>query len=135
MSPGGGRDYTYSPVGVNATLNCKVANNDLTWSINNIGFDRPNEIIFFARREIFQSELLPSPDGLSSSVFVFGNISNNASMICCQPFLEARQMISCTSLIIYGKLIFLSVKTRVVWSSFEANSKVPLYSGFQYLFW
>ena len=114
MSPGGGRDYTYSPVGVNATLNCKVASNDLTWNINNIGFDKPNERTFFARKEIFQSELLPSPDGLSSTVFVFGTISNNASMVCCRSLLEFEgQMISCTTLIIYGFLL-LSVKTRVV---------------------
>ena len=73
MSPGGGRDYTYSPVGVNATLNCKVTSNDLTWNINNIGFDRLNERDSLAKREIFQSELLPSSDGLSSTLFVLGS--------------------------------------------------------------
>ena len=100
--PGGGRDYTYSLVGVNATLDCKVASNDLTWSINNIGFDRTNVRNFLASRGIFQSEPLSSSDGLSSTVFVFGNISNNASMICCPSLLEA-QMMSCTTLVIYGK--------------------------------
>ena len=101
--PGGGRDYTYSPVGVNATLDCKVASNDLAWSINNIGFDRINARNFLANRGIFQSEPLSSSDGLSSTVFVFGNISNNASIVCCQPLSED-QIMSCTKLIIYGKL-------------------------------
>ena len=103
LSPGGGRDYAYSPVGVNATLDCKVASNDLTWSINNIEFDRQNERNFLHSRGIFQSEFISSSEGLFSTVFMFGNISNNASMVCCQSFLE-EQMMSCTTLIIYGKL-------------------------------
>ena len=55
MSPGGGRDYTYSPVGVNATLHCKIASNDFTWSINHIEFDRPNERNFLYNRNFHNS--------------------------------------------------------------------------------
>ena len=106
VSPGWGRDYTFSPVGVNATLDCKVANNDLSWSINNIGFDRPNARNLLHNRGIFQSELVPSSDGLFSTLFVFGNVSNNVSMVCCVSLLE-EQTISCTTLIIYGKLYLL----------------------------
>ena len=105
VSPGEGRDYTYSPVGVNATLDCKVASNDLEWSINGTRFGRENQRNFLTNRGIFQSELVSSSDGLSSTVFVFGNISNNASMVCCQSFLEGLIMMSCTTLIVYGELI------------------------------
>ena len=55
VSPGEGRDYTYSPVGVNATLDCEVASNELAWSINNTRFGRENEINFLTNRGIFQS--------------------------------------------------------------------------------
>ena len=101
VPPGGGRDYTYSPVGVNATLEYKVASDDLSWSINYLEFDRPIERNLLHNRGIFQSELVSSSDGLFSTVFVFGNISNNASMVCCRSFLEG-QMMSCTTLTIYG---------------------------------
>ena len=68
------------------------------------GFGRKNEINFLTNRGIVQSDLVSSTDGLSSTVFVFGNISNNASMTCCESFLEGLMM-SCTTLIVYGKLI------------------------------
>ena len=88
---------------MNSTLECRVSNDDLSWSINDIEFDRPKERNSLTNRGIFRSELVSSPDGLSSTLFVFGNISNNASVVCCQSFLE-EQMMSCTTLIIYGKL-------------------------------
>ena len=89
---------------MNATLDCKVATNDLAWSINNTRFVRESEINFLTNRGIFQSELVPSSDGLSSTLFVCGNIPNNVSMVCCESFFEV-QMTSCTTLIVYGKLI------------------------------
>ena len=89
---------------MNATLDCKVATNDLAWSINNTRFVRENEINFLTNRGIFQSELVLSSDGLSSTLFVCGNILNNASMVCCESFFEM-QMMSCTTLFVYGKLI------------------------------
>ena len=50
------------------------------WRIKNIGFERLNERNLLHNRGIFQSELVSSSDGLSSTLFVFGNISNNVSI-------------------------------------------------------
>ena len=137
VSPGGGRDYTYSSVGVNATLDCKVASNDLSWSINNIEFDRPNERNFLHNKGIFQSELVPLSDGLSSTLFVFGYISNNASMVCCQIFLgEQNIVMSCTTLIVYGKLINFTSSSQsrlAMVSKWEPMSQLWLHQDFLWL--
>ena len=103
ISPGGGRDYTYSPVGVNATLECKVRNNDLlTWEVDNLRFGSESTIL--NERGVFQSEQTASSEGLSSVLLVHGNMTeNNGSKICCLTLVRKSIADICTTLIIYGK--------------------------------
>ena len=103
VSPGGGRDYTYSPVGVNATLECKVRNNDLlTWEVDKLRFGSQSTIL--NERGIFQSEQTASSEYLSSVLLVHGNTAeNNGSKICCETLVRKSIADICTTLIIYGK--------------------------------
>ena len=102
VSPGGGRDYTYSPVGVNATLECTVSSNDLSWEIDKLRFESYNSIL--NERGIFQSEQTASSEGLSSVLLVLGNITeNNGSKVCCETLVRRSLVDICTTLIFYGK--------------------------------
>ena len=108
ISPGGGREYTYSPVGQNASLECRVSNDDLLWEVDELRFGshstRLNE------RGIYQSanDIVASSQGLISILVVFGNITeNNGSKVCCLSLVGRDVLLSCTTLILYGKtLIF-----------------------------
>ena len=109
ISPGGGRDYTYSPVGVNATLECKVRNDDLIilWEVGDLLFGSHSTKL--NERGIYQSGMAPSSEGLTSILVVFGNITdNNGSKICCL-LLEGRMIIeNCTTIILYGKAAWIT---------------------------
>ena len=106
VSPGGGRDYTYSPVGVNATLECTVSSNDLSWEVDNLHFEGYSTIL--NKRGIYQSEQTASSEGLSSVLLVLGNMTvNNGSEVCCQTLVRRSLADICTTLIIYGKKILL----------------------------
>ena len=101
VSPGGGRDYTYSPAGVNATLECTVSSNDLSWEIDKLRFESYNSIL--NERGIFQSKQTASTD-LSSVLLVFGNMAeNNGSKVCCETLVRRSLVDICTTRIIYGK--------------------------------
>ena len=102
MSPGGGRNYTYSPVGENATLDCKVASNDLSWEVDDLHFESYS--IVLNERGIYQSEQTASSDGLSSVLLVHGNMTeNNATKVCCETLVRRSLVDICTTLIFFGK--------------------------------
>ena len=66
VPPGGGRDYTYSPVGVNATLECRVSNSDLSWEVDNLCFGSQSTTLKSNQRRIYQSDMDASSEGLAS---------------------------------------------------------------------
>ena len=106
VAPGDGKEFVYSPVGVNATLQCAVSNAELVWAID---FPEP---LFFGHhsrvlnsRGIFQNgDINTSSDGVTiSSITVFGNREmNNNTRICCQAIMGTMLPQNCTKLIIYG---------------------------------
>ena len=105
-SPGGGENFVYSPVDVNATFHCAVNNNNILWVVNMLAFDSPTHRRIPHSRQIFQTEPVTSSDGvMRSSVTVFGNLAvNNNSKICCQSQLENNEFVAqCTTLILYGR--------------------------------
>ena len=111
VSPGGGRDYTYSPVGVNATLECTVSSNGrrLSWEIDDFHFESYYSTIL-NERGIYQiaSEQAASSEGLSSVLLVLGNMAeNNGTKVCCETLVRRSLADICTTLIIYGKKLYL----------------------------
>ena len=105
-SPGGGEDFVYSPVDVNATFYCAVNSSNVLWVVNMLAFDSNLQRQTLHSRQIFQTEPVTSSDGVTrSSVTVFGNLAViNNSRICCQSQLENKEFVAqCTTLILYGK--------------------------------
>ena len=125
ISPGGGRNYTYSPVGVNATLECKVRNDGLIilWEVGDQLFESHSTKL--NERGIYQSGMVPSSEGLASILVVFGNITdNNGSKVCCL-LLEGRMLIeNCTTIILYGNAAWITkwshgfIVTCMLWIQF-----------------
>ena len=104
ISPGGGRDYTYSPVGQNATLECRVSNDHLLWEVDNLRFQGSQSTVL-NERGIYQSEsdMVASSEGLASVLVVFGNTTeNNRSKVCCLSPERKGLVENCTTLILYG---------------------------------
>ena len=104
VSPGGGRDYIYSPIGENATLECTVSSDDLSWEVDDLHFESYSTIL--NERGIIQSanEQTTSSEGLSSVLLVLGNMAeNNDSKVCCLTLVRRSLADICTTLIIYGK--------------------------------
>ena len=105
-SPGGGENFVYSPVDVNATFNCAVNNIHIVWVVNMLVFDSPTNTRTLHSRQIFQTESVTSSDGVTrSSLTVFGNLAvHNNSKICCQSQFENSESVTqCTTLILYGR--------------------------------
>ena len=100
ISPGGGRDYTYSPVGVNATLECRVSNRELLWEVDNLRFTSHSTTL--NEMGIFQNDMVASSEGLVSVLLLFG-IENNGSKVCCLTFVRKKLVENCTTLVLYGK--------------------------------
>ena len=92
VSPGGGKDFVYSPVNVNATIHCTVNNTNLVWEVDGLALDSNVQGPQLHARGLFQSETT-SLDGVAeSSVIVFGNQElNNNTKICCQSFVNGRK--------------------------------------------
>ena len=103
--PGGGEDFVYSPVDVNATFHCAVNNTILFWDIDMLFFDNAIHGGILNSREIFQSEQVTSSDGVTrSNVTVFGSLmDNNNTRICCQSLVGNEVYQNCTTLILYGR--------------------------------
>ena len=104
--PGGGKDFVYSPVNVNATFHCAVNNTNPFWFIDMFLLDNAFHGQILNSREIFQSEQVTSSDGvIRSSVTVFGSLMvNNDTRICCQLLKENNEIGErCTTLILYGR--------------------------------
>ena len=105
-SPGGGENFVYSPVYVNAIFNCVVNNTHILWVVDTLAFDSPTNRRTLHSRQIFQTEPVTSSDGVTrSSVTVLGNLAvNNNSRLCCQSQLDNIEAVTqCTTLILYGK--------------------------------
>ena len=103
VSPGGGRDYTYSPVGMNATLECRVSNADLIilWEVDDLLFGCHSTTL--NERGIYQSGMVKSSEGVISILVVFGNTEeNNGSNVCCLSLVQRLLVENCTTLILYG---------------------------------
>ena len=102
MRPGDGEEFAYSPVNVNATLHCAVNNTIFVWEVDALALDNSVQGRQLKSRGIFQSELIISSDGVtSSSVIKFGGRElNNNTRICCQSFLNEPKE-NCTTLIVY----------------------------------
>ena len=105
VSPGGGREYTYSPVGVNATLECTVSSNGqrLSWIVDNFHFEIYSTLLNERGIYQLQSEQIASSKGLSSVLLVIGNITENDTKVCCEALVRRSLAYICTTLIIYGK--------------------------------
>ena len=105
VRPGGGEEFVYSPVNVNATLHCAVNNTNLEWEVDGLAFDSDVQRSQLNSKGIFQRGPIVSPGGvISSSVIVFGSReSNNNTRICCQSFVNEFKE-NCTTLIVYGKV-------------------------------
>ena len=104
VPPGGGRDYIYSPVGMNATLECRVSINYLSWEVDGFHFEIYSAIL--NERGIYQpqSEQIASSEGLSSILLVLGDITeNNGTKVCCETLVRRSLADICTTLIFYGR--------------------------------
>ena len=101
VRPGGGEDFVYSPVGVNATLHCAVNVSHLVWTVDDFNFAEFCRLL--NSRGIFQSKMAFNGI-LSSNITIAGYIdTNNNTRVCCRSLVE-EQLInqSCTTLVIYG---------------------------------
>ena len=98
IQPGGGREYTHSPVGENATLQRRVSNSTIIWEVDNLAFNRPGQRAFLNHRNIHQFD----PPALPS-VLVVGDVKNNSSRVCCSAVVGEISEGSCTTLVLYGK--------------------------------
>ena len=56
VSPGDGEEFVYSPVGVNATIQCGVNSTVLTWYIDELSLADPVQRPVLHSRGIFQSD-------------------------------------------------------------------------------
>ena len=104
VSPGDGEEFVYSPVGVNATLQCAVNGTTLTWIVDGLSLADPVQRPVLNSRGIFQSRPTASVDGVTaSSLTVIGNreLKNNRR-ICCQVFANEFKE-NCTTFVLYGK--------------------------------
>ena len=101
VRPGDGKEFVYSPVGVNVTLHCAVNNTNLVWDVDGLASDSAVQGPELHTRGIFWSEQLSSNGIIASSVTVFGN--QELTRICCQSFANGHKE-NCTILIVYGKL-------------------------------
>ena len=114
VSPGDGREFVYSPVGVNTTLHCAVNSTILGWvvyinSTDTLTFGNPAQKPVLDSRGIFQSGLTTSADVTASTVTVVGNRElNNHTQICCQSFMFGLKQ-KCVILIIYGNNTFIEI--------------------------
>ena len=109
VSPGGGRDYTYSPVGMNATLECRVSNDDLIilWEVDDLLFGCHSTTL--NERGIYQSSMVKSSEGVISILVVFGNTAeNNGSNVCCLSPVGRLLVENCTTLILYGNAAWIA---------------------------
>ena len=105
VRPGDGAEHVYSPVYVNATLQCAVNNTNLAWEVDGLSLDSSIQGPELNSRGIFQSGPTTPSDGVtSSSVIVFGSGElNNNTRICCQSFVNELKE-NCTTLVVYGKV-------------------------------
>ena len=83
MRPGGGEEFVFSNVNVNATVHCAVNNTDPVWEVNGLSLDSPVRGPQLNSRGIFQSGPIISSDGVtSSSVIVLGSIISQRYTLC-----------------------------------------------------
>ena len=100
VRPGGGEDFVYSPVGVNATLHCAVNVSHLVWTVDDFNFAEFCRLL--NSRGIFQSKMAFNGI-LSSNITIAGYIdTNNNTRVCCRSLVEEQFNQSCTTLVIYG---------------------------------
>ena len=106
VRPGNGDIPVYSPIDVNATLQCVVNSSELEWEIDGLNFESSfNRRQLHSRQIIFEGLTSTSGGITTSSVIIFGDIiRNNGTMICCQVFPRSRMdpLSACTVLIVYG---------------------------------
>ena len=108
ISPGGGRNYTCSPVGVSATLECKVRNDGpiLLWEVGDLLFGSHSTKL--NERGIYQSGMVPSLEGLASILIVFGNITDNNGSKVCRLLLWRMLIENCTTIILNGNAAWIT---------------------------
>ena len=110
--PGDGKEFVYSPVGINTTLHCAMINTHLHWSVDEEPYDGPDPDL--VSRGIF---IRTSSNGITTSYMtVFGNQTINSNVSTCCLYFE-RLIIkgrSCTTLILYGMLIVIITSTHSI---------------------
>ena len=103
VRPGGGEQFVYSPVDVNATLHCAVNSTFLTWDVDGFSFDNAFERHILNSRGVFQITFT-TEDLSNSTLTVYCDIDvNNNIRICCETNEGLMRRESCTTLIIYGR--------------------------------
>ena len=109
-SPGNGQENVYFPIDTNATLHCEVNQTRPLWltTISNTQyvFEIPAHKNFLHSRGIFQYGEMTSSTGVTvTHLIVFGDVMNNNTRVCCQAFVGTSMEESCTTLVIYGKIL------------------------------
>ena len=116
VSPGNGLEFVYSPLNTNATFHCEVNQTRPTW-LATIGgkqyvFEIEGHRNFLHSRGIFQymygQNMMSSTGAAVSILIVFGDVINNNTRVCCEPFVGTSMEENCTTLVIYGKLLCFS---------------------------
>lgn len=100
--PGDGEQFVYSPVSVNATLNCIGKARVLLWIIDGNEYGNNSDTSLNPRGIHFRI-MSPTAAGITEYyIKVFGNEFNSNISICCQLIMRRVFTESCTILIIYG---------------------------------
>ena len=124
VRPGDGEQFVYSPVEVNATLNCAVNNTSLSWDVDELTFDIDNRRDILISRGIFQSTNTIGAI-IQSTLTVYGDIDvNNNTKICCQYLERIVIRESCTTLVIYGKLSCSYCSNKMAVIQYNKNCNV-----------
>ena len=87
VKPGGGEEFVYSPIEVNATIYCAVNNTSLGWEVDDLILDSELHRPVFQPRGIFQEGPVTSSDGVTTSSVTdkkvkFHSRHNKAKHIC-----------------------------------------------------